>query len=194
MPESLLTFFDRHLPLSEPERALVRELVPVRKVAAQALLLQEGEVSTEFYFIISGSIRLFYQVDGEEKTAFFYLKEMFVSAYESFTKQKPARHSLQAIEETEVAVISQETAMALLAASTTFEGLARVMMEEELIVYQDMIASFITRNAEQRYQLLLEEQPTLAQKVPQYHLASYLGVTPETLSRIRKRLAQKGLS
>ena len=69
-----------------------------------------------------------------------------------------------------------------------FDFLARVMMEEELIVCQDIISSFITLNAEKRYLKLLEKNDQALQRIPQYHLATFLGVTPETLSRIRKRI------
>jgi CRP-like cAMP-binding protein len=158
-------------------------------VAKNEFLLKAGEVSKEFYFLSEGCVRLFYYSNGEEKTGYFYTENSFVSSYESYTKQVPAKHNLQAIENCKLVVVTLEAAMQLLAFSPKFDALARTLMEEELIIYQEMIANFITKDAEGRYQELLDTKSELLQRIPQYHLATYLGVTPETLSRIRKRLA-----
>ncbi|MEO0331665.1 MAG: Crp/Fnr family transcriptional regulator [Bacteroidota bacterium] len=190
----LITYFEKYTELGQEEKQFLRDHIPVKLVEKNQLLLWEGEVSSEFFFIIKGCIRMFYWVEGEEKTAFFYTENEFVSSYESFTKHIPARHSLQAAEDTTVAIISSEQAQAMLLKYPKFEFLARVAMEQELSVYQDIIASFITQNAEQRYQALSKSKPQLLQRIPQYQLATYLGVSPETLSRIRKRISNKKLS
>ncbi|MGD1890356.1 MAG: Crp/Fnr family transcriptional regulator [Cyclobacteriaceae bacterium] len=194
MIDYLIKYFDNYVALEEEERGFIRGNISVREVLKDEILLSEGEVSTEFYFIIKGCIRLFYTVDVEEKTAFFYTENMFVSSYESFTKQTPSKHYLQAIEPTKVATISFDVAYRLIDQFPKFEFLARVMMEEELIVYQEIISSFVTLNAEQRYLKLLSSNKSLLQRIPQYQLATFLGVTPETLSRIRKRVSSKPIS
>lgn len=188
MIDALITYFEQHIELEESEREFLKENIPVRTFDKNELLLSAGETSQTFFYIFDGCIRLYYMNGIEEKTAFFYFENMFVSSYESFIRQKPAKHSLQTIEQTTVAEISVELAYQLLEVSPKFEFLARVMMEEELIVCQEIISSFVTLNAEQRYLKLLETNAPLLQRIPQYHLATYLGVTPETLSRIRKRV------
>lgn len=191
MIESLIAHFEKYVPFEDQERDAIRKIVQVRTVGKNEILLREGELSNEFYFIIKGCVRLYYDTDAEEKTAFFYVENMFVSSYESFTKQTPSKHNLQAIEESTLAVITTETAQQLLELSPKFQFLAMLMMEEELIVYQEIISSFITLNAEERYLELIKNKPDLAQRIPQHQLATFLGVTAETLSRIRKRISEK---
>ena len=194
MINKLIGHLERSVALGEEEKEIIRKEIIVQNIEKNQVLLAEGEVSKAFYFVIKGCIRLYYNVGIDEKTAFFYLEDMFVSSYESFTKQIPARHNFQAIEDSVLAVISIEVAAKLLEASPNFEFLARIMMEEELIVYQEVISSFVTLQPEQRYLRLLESFPELFQRIPLHQIATYIGVTPETLSRIRKRIGTKKFS
>lgn len=191
MIDNLIKHFEQHVDLEDAEIEFIKDNIPVKKIKKNQLLLAKGETSKEFYFILKGSVRLFYMTDFEEKTAFFYFENMFVSSYESFTKQVPSKHYLQTIEDSVIAIISFEVAHKLLELFSKFDFLARVMMEEELIVCQEIISSFITQNAEKRYLKLISDKKHLLQRIPQYHLATFLGVAPETLSRIRKRISSK---
>ena len=187
----LLKFLSRYTELSEEEIQFVKENTPIRKVEKNHVLLQEGKISREFYFIVEGCVRLYYLSNGEEKTAYFYTENMFVSSYESFTRQIPAKHNLVTLEDTSLAVFSVDSVPEFLGFSKKFEFLARVIMEEELSTYQKIISSFITQNAEERYLATLKNDPKLLQRIPQHQIATYLGVSPETLSRIRKRITDK---
>ena len=191
MIEKLLNYLEKHTRLSEQEKEMVRSLFPVQTFEKGSLLLKEGEISRAFYFNLSGCVRLYYTVDGEEKTAFFYSEDQFISSYESFTGQAPAKHSLQCIEDCSLVIISAEHAHQLLNFSPKFDFLARVIMEEELSLYQKILATFITLNPEQRYLNFMENYPELLQRIPQHYLATYLGVKPESLSRIRKRILDR---
>lgn len=192
--QPLITYLDQHLPLEPEEKAYLKEHIPLIKFKKNTVLLQQGAISTAFYFVITGCIRMYYLVDGIEKTTFFYQENDFVSSYESFTKGSPASHYLTTLEDTQVAQFTVSVVANLLSKHPRFEILARIAMEKELAVYQEMIASFITLNAEQRYLKLCNDSPALLQRIPQYHLATYLGVSPETLSRIRKRINDKSIS
>ena len=194
MINPVITYFEKFLDLKQEEKDYIETNIPVRFYKKNDYLLKEGEVSSSFFFIVEGLIRMFYLVDGMEKTTFFYQNEDFVSAYESFTRQIPSRNYLQAIEDTQVAVFNTDTVADIIQNHPRFEMLSRIIMEEELIVYQNMIASFITMNAEQRYAELLKTNAQLLNRIPQYHIATYLGVSPETLSRIRRRIKSKKTS
>lgn len=191
MKQAFFQFIAKHVQLSPEEIAFVDQLLPVKTFPKKTFLLQQHDVSKHFFFILKGCIRLFYIVDGVEKSAFFYTENEFVSSYESFIRQAPAKHCFQATEKTEVVVISTEHAQQLLQYSPKFDFLARVIMEEELSVYQNMVASFITLNPEQRYQQFLKEKGNLLTRLPQHHIASYLGISAESLSRIKKRIGSK---
>ena len=189
--EHLLTFFNQFTDLSDDEVAFVKANMKTLDVPKNHILLAQGAVSKAFYFIVRGSVRMYYIANGEEKTAFFYTENMFVSSYQSFTKQVPAKHNLASIEASQLIVFDLESVGKYIAFSPKFEFLARVIMEDELAVYQEIISSFVTQNAEQRYVDLLANKPDLLQRIPQHQIATFLGVSPETLSRIRHRLSKR---
>ena len=186
--EPLIRRLNEYLPLEKVEMDFLRETIPVRDYKKGELLLENGQVSEEFFFIISGCVRMYYTVEGEEKTAFFYTEDTFVSSYQSFIHQTPAQHSLQCIEPCQLALITQEVAMAILEQFPKFETLTRMAMEEELATYQEIVASYIILTPLQRYIRLLDTRPDLVTRVSQRTLATFIGVTPESLSRIRKRI------
>lgn len=191
MLEQFIDYLQSHIQLNEKEVNFIRQTLCIIQIKKGDFLLKEEQISKAFYFNLKGCVQLFYTVDGAKKTAFFYTQHQFISSYKSFVKQQSAAHNLQAITDTDLVVISFESAYKLLNFSPKFEVLSRIMMEEELMIYQDIIASFITQNPEQRYLLFLKTYPHIVQSVPQRYIASYLGVSPESLSRIKKRIAEK---
>lgn len=189
--EKLLEYFNKHIPLDAPEIEFLKEHAQIVQVPKNHDLLKMGEVSDAFYFVLNGSVRMYYLANGEEKTAYFYTESMFVSSYESFSKQVPASHNITTIEASELVRFGMESVQLFLNFSPKFDALAKIIMEEELSAYQKMLSSFITQNAEDRYKQLMEENPELIQRIPQHQIATFIGVTPETLSRIRKRMVAK---
>ncbi len=188
MENQLIKYFQKYLDLNQEEIEFLIENVPIVEVRKEEALLKEGELSSAFYFVITGIIRMFYLVDGVEKTTFFYEENDFVSSYESFTKQIPSKHYLQAVKNSSIAVFDIQVVAKILKRFPRFELLSRIVMEKELSIYQDMISHFVTRNATQRYLNLVEHKPHLLREIPQYDIATYLGVSPETLSRIRRKI------
>ena len=193
MSNPLLKYFSNYLELREEEVDFLEKNVPIVDLESNHFLLQGGEISNAFYFVIEGIVRMYYLVDGVEKTTFFYQKNDFVSSYESFTQQLPSKHYFQTVGKASVAIFKNSVVAEIITRYPRFEMLSRIIMEKELIVYQNMLASFITMDSEQRYCDLLKNNPELFQNIPQYHIATYLGVSPETLSRIKSRVKEKGL-
>lgn len=180
--------------LSEQDIQLLRKVVDKKVYNKNEIIFTEGNVSDEIYFVTKGCVRLFYSVDGTDKTAFFYTEGQFICAGESYTFNIPASENYQAVEQTELFVFTKSKIDVLLKEIPKFEIIARIATENELITCQKVIASFVTKSAEERYIDLLNTQGELFHRVPQQFIASFLGVSPETLSRIKTRVFNKNRS
>ena len=180
--------------MNDSELLLLQNAVEKRIYKKNDVIFTEGKISSEIYFVEKGCVRLFYNVDGNDKTAFFYTEGQFICAGESYTYNIPAIESYQVIEQTEIFVFTKKKAEKLLSEAPRLEVIARIATENELITCQKVIASFVTKSAEERYTDLLNTQGELFQRVPQQYIASFLGVSPETLSRIKRRVYKKSRS
>ena len=181
----------RFISLNEEETKAIIECIPIRTYKKGTVLLREGQVASECYFNLKGCVRLYYLVDGEERTTCFYTEEQSIASMASYVNRTPANHYLSCIEDTTLAVLHFEKEKELYRRVPKFESLCRVSMEDDFGKQQEMLASYITTSPEERYLNLLETRPELLQRVPQHQLASYLGVKPESLSRIKKRVTLK---
>lgn len=190
MKSEIVQLLEGAIALNEEQANAVTECIPIKTFEKGHILLREGQVSNESYFNIKGLVRKYYLVDGEEKTTEFYVEKDAISSLQSYNLNVPANHYLECIEDCRLALLSREKEQELFKRVPNFESLCRVSVEEELGAYQDKLAQFMISSPEKRYLDLMENRPDLLQRVPQYHLASYLGVKPESLSRIRKRIAK----
>ncbi|PWJ43012.1 Crp/Fnr family transcriptional regulator [Sediminitomix flava] len=189
--QELINSINHYIPLNSEDITWLQNTVEQRVYQKNEVIFEQGKISDEIYFVTKGCVRLFYNVDGNDKTAFFYTEGKFICAGESFTYNVPAIESYQAIEETEIYVFTKSKLLDLHEKAPKFEVIARIATEDELITCQKVIASFVTKSAEERYLDLLETQGELFQRVPQQYIASFLGVSPETLSRIKARVYKK---
>lgn len=155
-----------------------------------AYLLREGQISVDTYFILEGCIREFVVNDGEEKTTNFFTEEQWVISLNNFGPQSPATHNLICVEDTTVSVGNERQAQKMFKQFPRFETISRVIVEADFAEQKKLLTSYLTDSPEQRYLKLLSSRPDLFQRIPQYQLASYIGVKPESLSRIRKRVFQ----
>ena len=190
----LIESINTYISLNDSEMLLLQGAVEKRTYKKNDVIFTEGKISDEIYFVEKGCVRLFYNVDGNDKTAFFYTEGQFICAGESYTYNIPAAENYQVIEQTEIFVFTKKKSEELLSKAPKLEVIARIATENELITCQKVIASFVTKSAEERYTDLLHTQGELFQRVPQQYIASFLGVSPETLSRIKARLYKKSRS
>jgi|TARA_E500000318_G_C3506753_1_gene190586 CRP-like cAMP-binding protein len=191
LKSEIVQLLEGALELNEEEAKAVTECIPIKTFEKGHVLLREGQVSNESYFNIQGLVRKYYLVDGEEKTTEFYIEKDAISSLQSYNLKIPSNHYLECIEDCRLAILSRDKEQELFERVPAFESICRVSVEEELGAYQDKLAQFMISSPEKRYLDLMENRPDLLQRVPQYHLASYLGIKPESLSRIRKRIAQR---
>lgn len=191
-PEHEITqYISQFMPLSEAEAEAVAKTIKVKSFRKGTILLKEGQVAKLCYFVLKGCIRQYYLVDGEEKTTNFFTEGQPVTPYEGTFKKVPSKFYLACVEDAILSVGTPEDEAAFFEKFPRLEPARGLAIEEELGKSMDKFSSYILNSPEERYLNMLKTRPELLDRVPQYQLASYLGVTPESLSRIRKRITQK---
>lgn len=179
------------MPLSDEEKEAITASMVVKNFRKGTVLLEEGKISTECYFVMEGCVRQYYIVDGEEVTNNFYTEEQFVVSFTSFSQKIPANHYFACCEDCTLVVANEQKELDLYERFPKFETISRIVVNKNFGEQQEAMASYITDTPEQRYLKLLKSRPDLFQRIPQFQIASYIGVKPESLSRIRKRIYQK---
>lgn len=190
MKNILLDFLSKYITLTEDEKNAILSPEIFRTVKKGTVLLKEGELSNESYFVLKGCIRTFYIIDGEEKTTAFYT-EMEAMTPNCVVSKTPSQYYVSCIEDTILTVSNPDMVEETNSKFPRFETLCRILSEELLAKQQIDFDEFKTSSPEQRYLNLIQKRPDLVQRVPQHQLASYLGIKPQSLSRLRARLLEK---
>jgi len=190
MKSKFIDYISNYVPLKEDEIQAIYSLIEIKTYKKGHLLLKEGMISHVSYFNLKGCVRLFYSINSEEKTTFFYTENKFITSLRSFIERKPSDHYLECIEDCTLLLIPYEVEKKLLKTFPKLESFARMILEQELGNYQEMLSSYIISSPEQRYLNLLKKDAELLQRVPLFQLASYIGVKAESLSRIRNRITK----
>ncbi|MEM7371978.1 MAG: Crp/Fnr family transcriptional regulator [Bacteroidota bacterium] len=190
MEQQLFQYLSKYITLTEEEANELISMDLIRAIPKGSILLREGERSIRSYFVLKGCLRSYYLIDGEEKTTAFYTENQGVTP-QCVTTQEPSAYFLVCVEDCVLATSTSDMEAPFFEKFPRFESLCRVLGEKMLTNQQMSFDAYMNSTPEQRYLLLLENRPDLIQRVPQYQLASYLGIKPESLSRIRKRLLEK---
>lgn len=172
---------------TEEETDAMQNIIVFRVYKKGTILLEAGELSTVSYTLIKGCLKSYYMIEGEETITAFYLENDTFSP-SSVINKMPSVHYLACLEDCLVSVATPEMVQIMLDKFPRFEKICRISAEEKLAGNQEVFEQFKTSSPEDRYLKLLETKPELFQRIPQYLIASYLGMKPQSLSRIRQRI------
>jgi CRP-like cAMP-binding protein len=190
MKNKLFDFISKYISLTEDEKNAILSLDLFRSVKKGTTLLKEGQKSKDSYFVIEGCIRKYYIIDGEEKTTAFYT-EMEALTPPCVINKAPSEYFISCVEDIILTVSNDDMGVEINSKFPKFEIMCRILSEELLAKKQMDFDAFKTSSPEQRYLNLLQKRPDLIQRVPQHQLASYLGIKPQSLSRLRARIVEK---
>ena len=190
MQDILFDFISKYISLTEDEKNALLSLDLFRSVKKGTILLKEGQKSQEEFFVLKGCIRKYYIVDGEEKTTAFFTEMEGLTPHCVISKT-PSEYFISCVEDTILTVANPDIGVEINTKFPKFELMCRILSEELLAKHQINFDEFKTSSPEQRYLNLLQNRPDLIQRVPQHQLASFLGIKPQSLSRLRARIMEK---
>ncbi len=189
--EELKKAVSKIIHLTAEEWELLTPLVEVRKYAAKTLIANIGMVAKKLYFIKKGLIRVYHLEDGKEISTYFACENQFISIYSSLITQTPSLEYLETITESEVLSINYHQLTALYTRYHKLEKIGRILAEKNYLCIMQRTLVMQTQTAKQKYlDFLATNAPQIIQNTPQHQIASFLGITPESLSRIRKDLVK----
>lgn len=193
MYELLHSFVEKLFPQCQIDLTIVEPFLKLKKVCQEEFLFREGDICHFVGLTRKGCFRTFFLKDGKELTLFFHPEHYTVGDYESLRRQKPACFSCQAVEDSEVLLINTQV-IKVLETEPDGQKLLRLMVEDLAFQLRDRLLSLYRDSPEQRYINFVENEPSLLQRIPQYYLASHLGIEPESLSRLKHRVDKKKLN
>lgn len=192
MTHQLYQYFNKYAPFTWEEIEAFCLHLETKTFARKEFLLREGDICRYQFFVHQGLVRSFYiDPKGNEQIVLFGIENWWVTNPESFVKANPSKWYIQALEKTTVWALSKSKLEQLFAHMPKLERVFRIMAENMLIAVLRRSEFRLQMNSEEMYQMVLRELPEFVQRIPQYMLASYLGMTPEHLSALRKNKPEK---
>ena len=190
MQDILFDFISKYVSLTEDEKNAIIDLDLFRSVKKGTILLKEGQNSQDSYLVLKGCIRIYYVIEGEEKTTAFYT-EIDALTPHCVINKAPSDYFITCVEDSILLVANSEMGVEMNSKFPKFETMCKILSEELLVKQQIDFDEFKISSPEQRYLNLLQSRPDLIQRVPQHQLASFLGIKPQSLSRMRARILEK---
>ncbi len=190
MQDILFDFISKYVSLTDHEKNAILALDIFHSVKKGTTLLKEGQKSNDNYFVLKGCLRKYYMIDGEEKTTAFFT-EMEALTPHCVMSKTPSEYYISCVEDAILLISTSDMETEINSKFPKFDLMCRILSEERLGKQQIDFDEFKTSSPEQRYLNLLESRPDLIQRVPQHQLASFLGIKPQSLSRLRARILEK---
>lgn len=189
MKQLLVDYFARYAPLTPEEIKLIQESAIIRECKKGSYLLKEGEYAKESYLVLKGCVRSYFLIDGTEKNTEFFLENDPILPV-SYVNKQPSQYFIECIEDCVISIGKTEVTEELLRSYPGFAVLYRKISDEFLTKQTISADKFRNLSPEAHYLEIQRLKPALLERIPQYHLASFLGIKPQSLSRIRKRLSK----
>jgi CRP-like cAMP-binding protein len=191
MYDKLKKYCKQVVPLLETELEFIDKYFEEVTLKKKAFLLQDNKVCNFIAFVAEGSIRHFHIKDGVERTCDISFDNSWVTDFQSFTNETVGKMNLQALEDTTVFLIRKPDLLKLYRECNKYETFGRLMAEQVAQRATEIAMSLSSDKPEERFQNLIKNQPDLFQRIPQKYIANFLGISPESLSRIRNRIFHK---
>jgi CRP-like cAMP-binding protein len=184
-------FFDRNSNLSEDDKAALFDKMQLMHLPAKTLLSKPGDICPYEAYVVKGLVRTYFINDkGDEVTIHFAKEDWWVGDVASFSLQRPSMLSIETLEETFVLAIAYSEKEKLFKEKPIFERVFRMMIQRTHAFMLNRLVSVLSSSADIRYKEFIERYPDVPQRVPQHYIASYLGISPEFLSKIRSKMAK----
>lgn len=188
MKDLLINKIKEFIPLNNHDIQIIDSLFVFEEYRCNGIILEEGKVCDKLWFIAKGLVRYTINTDGEDRTFIFRNELNFISDIDGFYNGTPATKSIIAIEDCVLYSISQPDLQKFFTEVTHGERFGRLLIEHIFFAAIGHLVSFYTESPETRYIKLLKQNRDFLQRIPQYHIASFLGIKPQSLCRIKKRL------
>jgi len=190
--DKLLSYFNKYLPLDEREKESLTNSLTDKNIKRRQFILQHGDVCRHYTFVVSGCLKM-YGVDknGAEHNIQFAAEDDWISDIGSFHSEKPSLMYIEAMEPSTILQIEKPKLIHLYTNYPKLDRIFRVIIENKFVELQNRVLQNISSTAEERYQSFLDQYPGLSNRIPNTQIASYLGITPEFLSKIRNQISHK---
>ena len=188
MNSNLVAYIKRYIDITNGELAVFQSYLSEKSISKKEFLLKEGEVCNARYYIVKGCLRVFYlDKKGNEQIIHFGVENWWMTDYDSLINQRPSHLNIQAVQDTTLLMLQRQDLEELFRKLPKIERFFRIILEKAYIAAQRRTEYMYSLSAEEMYDTFHTANPTFAQEVPQYMIASYLGITPEVLSKIRAK-------
>jgi CRP-like cAMP-binding protein len=191
MTDQFFNYTEKFVSFSVRDKELLTASLSFRKAEAKTELVSYQEKTDELFFLVKGCVRKYFVKDGEPITIYIALENSFIGAFDSLVTGSKSKQVVECLEYCEMLVLKKADLEMLYLKVPLMNEFMRKVLEQALIQFNEIISMFMLNNPAERYLEHLSQNPEILQRVPQHMLATYLGITATSLSRIRKRIFEK---